>query len=157
MGTSIGPVIDYLITNLNAPLVAADSTAVVVDGIATAMSQSMVFIGKEGPDSATAQVGLQQILVLGANRSQEEYDIPCFAYAYRDGPTTKPARDAAIALFDVVAHFVANDRTFGGLLLQGRYAQIQNVELNQDVDGETGATRIVWLSFTIHCRNHYIA
>lgn len=164
MGTSIGPAIDYLIsgtsstlgTTLGAALTAADPAATLVDGIATELSQSMVFIGKAGPDSATTETGSQALLVLGAGRAQEDYDIPCFAYAFRPGPTVKPARDAAILLFDTVAHFVASDRTLGGLLLQGRFAEIGNVDLNQDVDDETGATRIVWLSFSIHCRNHYI-
>lgn len=156
MGTSIAAAIDYLVSGLATPLTSADSAAVVVDGIATKMSESMVFIGKAGPDSATAQTGSQALLVLGAGRAQEDYEIPCFAYAYRPGPTVKTARDAAVLLFDTVAHFVAADRTFGGLLLQGRFAEISNVELVQDVDDETGATRIVWLSFSIHVRNHYI-
>jgi len=159
VGTSIAAAIDYLVSGLAAPLSVADPAAVVVDGIATKMSESMVFIGKAGPDSATAQTGSQTLLVLGAGRAQEDYEIPCFAYAFRPAGqalSVKPARDAAVALFDVVAHFVASDRTFGGLLLQGRFAEISTVELVQGIDDESGALRIVWLSFSIHVRNHYI-
>jgi hypothetical protein len=164
MGTSIGGAIDYFVagtnpiqaTTLLAALQAADPSAVVIDGIATKASQSMVVIGKAEPDSVTAQTGSQQLLVLGAGRATEDYEIPCFVYAYRPGPTMKPARDAALALFDVVAHFIATDRTLGGLLLQGRVAEISSVILNQDIDDETGATHMAWLSFPIHCRNHYI-
>jgi hypothetical protein len=156
MGTSVGAAIDYLVAGLAGPLAVADSTAAVIDGIATTMSQSMVFIGKADPGSPTAQTGSQSLLELGAGSSDEDYDIPCFVYAYRPGPTTKPARDAAITLFDVVAKFVAADRTFGGVLNQGRYAELINVALNQDVDEDSGSVRIVWLSFAIHCRNHYI-
>ena len=164
MGTSIGPAIDYLIagtnpvtgTTLMTDLFTADATITLVDGIASSISQSMVFIGKATPDSLSTQTGSQQLLVLGAGRSQEEYDIPCFVYAYRPGPKIKPARDAAIALFDAVAHWVAADRTLGGILLQGRIAEITNVELDQSIDGESGALCIVSLRFTIHCRNHYI-
>lgn len=165
MGTSIGQAIDYLTTGTNstthstlkADLLAVDSSVTLVDGIAKSMSQSMVFIGKAGPDSAAAQGGSQQLVVLGAGRSTEEYDIPCFAYAYRQGPDVKLARDAALALFDAVAHWVAADRTLGGVLLQGRFAEITSLEIDQDVDGESGALCIVTLLFTIHCRNHYIA
>lgn len=164
MGTSIGPAIDYLISGTNAvtgttlknDLLAVDVAATLVDGIAVLISQSMVFIGKASPDSLSAQAGSQQLLVLGAGRSQEEYDIPCFAYTYRPGPAFKPARDAAIALFDAVAHWIAADHTLGGILQQGRIAEITNVELDQSIDDETGAMCIVSLRFTIHCRNHYI-
>ncbi len=164
MGTSIGGAIDYFVSGTNpntattllAALQAVDPTVTLIDGIPASVSQSMVVIGKADPDSVMAQSGSQQLIVLGAGRSTEDYEIPCFVYAYRDGPTIKPARDAAIALFDVVAHFVAADRTLGNLLLQGRVADISEVTLSQDVAGDTGATRLVWLSFNIHCRNHYI-
>lgn len=153
MGTSIAAAIDYIVTTLAAPLTAVDSTAVVVDGIPATISQSMVVIGKSGPESVDAATGSQLAVVLGMNRESEDYEIPCFAYAFRDGPLVKPARDAAVALFDVVAHFVANDRTFGGILLNGRSAEIQNLQLTQDVGD--GAQRIVMLTFSIHCKNHY--
>lgn len=164
MGTSIGGAIDYFVSGTNpntsntllTAVQAVDSTAVLVDGVATTVSQSMVVIGKAEPDLVTAQTGSQQLLVLGAGRSTEDYEIPCFVYAYRDGPAVKPARDAALAMFDVVAHWLAADRTLGNLLLQGRVADLAGVTLNQDVAGDTGATRLVWLSFNIHCRNHYI-
>lgn len=156
MGVSIGAAIDYLVAGLQAPVTAADPTAVVVDGIAQSLSQSMVFIGKAGPDSATAQTGSQLVAILGAGASEEDYQIPCFVYATRPGPNVKPVRDVAVALFDAVAHFVASDRTLGGVLTTGRYAELDAVELDQDVDDASGALRIVTLSFSIHCRNHYI-
>lgn len=164
MGTSIGGAFDYLVAGVNpntsttllAALNTVDPTAVLIDSVPTKVSQSMVIIGKAEPESVMGQSGSQQLIVLGAGRSTEDYEIPCFVYAYRDGPNPKPARDAALALFDVVAGWLATDRTLGGVLLQGRIADISSVTLNQDVDGESGATRLAWLSFSIHCKNHYI-
>jgi hypothetical protein len=163
MGVSIGTAIDYLVSGTNpitgttllAALQAVDSEAIVVDGIEVTSSRSMVFIGKRDPGNTAANEGSQQIVNLGAGRSDEEYDIPCVAWVSRNGPTLKPARDAAIALFDVVARFVAADRSLGGALQQGRYASIGSVSLDQDVAGDAGAARVAWLSFSIHCTNHY--
>ena len=156
MGTSIGAAIDYIVAGLVAPATAADPSAVVVDGVHASVSQTMILIGKAELESVTALTGQQQPLVLGANRREEEYDIPCLIYAARPGPTVKPARDAAITQFDVVAHFIANDQTLGGILLQGRSAFISSVSINQDVAGDAGAERICWIPFSIHARNHYI-
>jgi len=156
MGTSIGAAIDYIVAGLAAPAAAADSTAVVVDGVPSSVSQSMILIGKAELESVTAVAGEQRPIVLGANRRQEDYEIPCLIYAARPGPKVKPARDAAVALYDVVSHFVANDQTLGGVLLQGRYATISTVSINQDVAGDAGADRICWIPFSIHAQNHYI-
>lgn len=155
MGTSIGAAIDYIVAGLGTPLTIADSTAIVVDGIPQSISQSMVVIGKSSPDAPDAGSGSQLAVVLGANNESEDYEIPCFAYAYRPGPAVKPARDAAVALFDVVANFIANDRALGGVLQHGRYCEISPISLNQDRDEDSGATVIVWIPFSIHCKNHY--
>jgi hypothetical protein len=154
MGTSIAQAIDYIVAGIAAPLTAADPTAVVADGIAPSVSQSMVLIGKSAPDAVDSASGSQVAAVLGANRESEDYVIPCFAYAFRPGPTVKPARDAAVALFDVVAHFIASDRSLGGVLKQGRYCEISSIAINQDHD-EAGSQVIVWIPFSIHCKNHY--
>ena len=158
MGVSIGAAIDYLVAGLVAPLVAVDPAAVVIDGemVLGQESQSMVYIGKRDPSVTSAADGMEEILVLGAGRVQEDYEIPCVVWASRPGPAMKPARDAAIAMFDAVAHFLASDRTLGGLLLQGRFAEFSTVSLDQVVAGDAGALRVVWLSFSIHVRNHYI-
>jgi hypothetical protein len=166
MGVSIGQAIDYLCTGsstagstLLAALTAVDSTVVLADNEPMAASQSMVFIGRADPGNAEAATGTRQYMVLGAGRSEESYIIPCFISVSRPGPAQKPARDAAIALFDAVAHFVQADLTLGGVLLQGRYAQISQVTLTQTLDENDtggGAYRAAWVSFDIHCTNHYI-
>src|SRR3954470_22502108 len=134
MGVSIGAAIDYLVAGLAAPLIAVDPAAVVIDGIEgeDQRSQSQVWIGKHDPQQTSAADGGQELLVLGAGRVQEDYEIPCVVWASRKGPTLKPARDAAIAMFDVVASFIAADRTMTGILKQGRFSEVSSFQLDQD-------------------------
>ena len=160
MGTSLGGAIDYLVAALPTLLTAVDSTALVVDNYPTKTSQAMVIIGRSDPDSAMAGDGTQMIVQLGAGRREESYSIPCFISVYRPGPTQKPARDAAIALFDVVAHLVAADPSLGSLLQLGRMAYIERMQLVQTRDSEdaggAGSMRLALLSFDIHVSNSYI-
>jgi len=164
MGASIGPAIDYLIsgTNVNtgttllADLTAIDSSVVLLDAVENKTSQSAVFIGKRAIDSADSMSGDDSLLVLGAGRVQEDYEIPCFIAANRPGPDMKPARDAALALFNGVMHWLAADRTLGGVLLQGRFAEVTAKSLIQDGAPDTGAIRVAIFPFSIRVRNHYI-
>ena len=159
MGTSIGGAIDYIVANLPAPVAAVDATAVVADNDPIVTSKSLVVIGRNSPEDGTAADGSQMIVVLGANERQEGYTIPCFVSVYRPGPAQKPARDAAIALFDVVGHLIAADVTLGGLLQQGRRAEIQKMQLVQTRDsndtGDSGAMRLALITFDINCTNTY--
>lgn len=166
MGVSVGQAIDYLFTGTSTAggtlldaLRAVDSTAVLADNEPTAGSQSMIFIGRADPGAAVAGTGTRQYMTLGAGRSEESYSIPCYISVTRPGPTQKPARDAALALFDAVAHFLQGDLTLGGVLLAGRYAQLSTVTLTQTLDeGDTGggAVRSAFVAFDIHCTNLYI-
>jgi hypothetical protein len=167
MGTSIGQAIDYFCygvnpktgTTLAADLVAVDSTAVLVDAYPLQQSQSMVFIGRTDPANAQAPNGAQQPVTLGLGTRDEEYSIPCFISVVRQGPAQKPARDAAIALLDVVNRWLAADPTLGGALKGGRIAYLSTVSLVQTRDtedtGEAGSIRLAWLTFDILARNHY--
>jgi hypothetical protein len=172
MGTSIGRAIDYLISGVvnNASsdingktllqaLQTVDKTVVLADNTPETTSQSTVFIGRAQPDDAETATATRQFIVLGAGRSQEEYDIPCYIGVARPGPAQKPARDAALALFDVVAHFISADLSLGGVLMQGRVANLSSANLTQtrdEEDTDDGAMRVAWVMFTIHCANHYI-
>ena len=160
MGTSIGGAIDYLVAQLPALISAVDSTAVVADNEPSVTAQSMVVIGRTDPENATAAAGSQIIASLGALRREESYVIPCFVTVYRQGPSQKTARDAAIALFDVVAHLIATDPTLGGLLLMGRKALIDSMQLIQTRDSEdtgaSGAMRLALVLFNIQVTNTYI-
>jgi hypothetical protein len=64
------------------------------------------------------------------------------------------ARDAAVALFDVVAHLVGTDPTLGGLLTNGWYVLVPSAELVQPEPPHTGGARAVFL-FSIDIRNRY--
>ena len=160
MGTSVGAAIDYLVAGLQPLLTAADPTAVVADNDPLVTSQSLVVVGRSDPTNATAGLGAQMILNLGANRREEDYVIPCFVQVYRPGPKQKPARDAAITLFDVFANLIASDVTLGGVLLRGRRAFIEKVELIQTRDsndtGDAGALRVAIFAFDVHCTKSYV-
>jgi hypothetical protein len=165
MGVSIGAAIDYLMTGTPAggtaladALTAVDPVALLSDNDPTMSSQSMVFIGRTDPENASTATGTRQFIVLGAQRSEEDYIIPCYISVTRPGPAQKPARDAALALFDAVAHFVQADLTLGGVLTNGRSANIADLTLTQtrdDTDTAGGALRIAWVMFGIQCRNLY--
>ena len=160
MGTSVGAAIDYIVAALPPLVTAVDPTAVVVDNDPMFSSQSIVVIGRTEPENAMAADGSQMIVILGAGRREENYLIPCFISVYRQGPAQKPARDAAIALFDVVGHLIASDVTLGGVLQQGRRAEIQKMQLVQTRDsndtGDSGAMRLAIVVFDIHVSNTYI-
>jgi hypothetical protein len=167
MGTSIGASIDYLCygtnpntrTTLAADLTAVDPTAILVDAYPLQQSQSMVFIGRTDPANAQAPNGSQQPITLGLGTRDEEYSIPCFISVVRHGPAQKPARDAAIALLDVLNHWLAADATLGGALKGGRIAYLSTVSLVQTRDtedtGDAGSLRTAWVTFDILARNHY--
>jgi hypothetical protein len=160
MGTSLGAAIDYLTAPaLLTALQAVDKAALLVDNVPTSSSQSMVFIGRTDPGNAQANNGAQTPITLGLGSRDEEYAIPCYISASRPGPDQKPARDAAIALFDVVAHYIAQDTTLGGVLKGGRYAWISTILLEQTLDPAdselAGGQRIAYLSFDVLAHNHY--
>ena len=160
MGTSVGGAIDYLVAALPALLTAVDSSAVVADNEPLVTSHSLVVIGRTEPENAGAADGSQMVVNLGAGRREESYVVPCFISVYRNGPAQKPARDAAIALFDVVAHLVAADPTLGGLLQLGRAAYMDRMQLVQTRDagdtGDAGSMRLALIIFDIHVSNTYI-
>lgn len=158
MGTSIGKAIDWLVATLPVPVQETDSAAIVADGWPLIDAASYVVIGAEDPDIAPVVDGKQQQLILGMGSTDEDYNIPCYVWVKRPGPAFKPARDAAIALFDTVAHTIASDRTLGGALLGGRFAQIEKVVLNQTEDNESTGTLLMVcsMSFDIRCASHYV-
>lgn len=167
MGTSIGQAIDYLFagtntrtgTTLLVDLVAVDKTAIIADSIPVAQSQSLVVIGRNSPEDAQAADGSRVVVALGAGRRQETYEIPCWIECSRPGPAAKPARDSAIALFDVVAHWVDADNKFGTVLQQGRAAELTQMSLTLDepAEGARGDLRTARITFNITCNNHYAA
>ena len=160
MGTSVGAAIDYIVANLTPAVIAVDPAAIVVDNDPMFSSYSMVVVGRTDPENAMAGDGSQMIINLGASERQEDYVIPCYVSVYRPGPQQKPARDAAIALFDATAHLIAADVTLGGLLRKGRRAEIARMQLVQTRDsndtGDAGSMRLAIIVFDIHVTNTYV-
>lgn len=157
MGTAIGAVIDYLVTQLGTAAPVVDPTVVVGDNFPPAESQSLIIIGRTLPTDATASDGTQVPIVMGLNKRLEEFSIAGFIHARRNGPAQKPSRDAAIALFDCLSSTVAADPTFGGALLDGRYGYLSNVRMVQ-TEGtakDPAAMRSTLILFDVHCQNHY--
>lgn len=160
MGTSIGAAIDYLVAGLPARLALIEPMVIVADNWPDKESRSFVVIGHTSPDSGAAADGEDQYLELGALRVEESYSIACYVDVIRNGPAQKPARDAAIALFDGVVAFVHADMTLGGLITRGRFAMASKVQLSQTQDvtdtGEAGLLRRAVISFEIAVHNSYI-
>ena len=93
MGSSIGPAFNYLLTGtaggstLAATLAVVDSGAELFDGWVTDRSCASQFvIGRTGPgDEATAVAGLDALVTLGAARTDENYEIPCYIQCFVGG------------------------------------------------------------------------
>lgn len=157
MGTSIGAATDWLVANFTTAVATANPAAVVADNEPTKQAPAYVSVGRTLPQDANGVAGSQVPLVMGLNKREEEYAIPCFAQATAPGPSQKAARDAAILLFDTCAHVVAADPTLGGVLLDGRCAWIDNIRMVQtDTSREPGALQVATIAFDVHCRNHYV-
>ena len=159
MGTSIGAVIDYLVTGLVAPLKVIDATVQVADNEPGLNSQSLVVIGRSGPDAGDAGSVANEYLELGSALLEETWTLDGYVDCFRPGPAQKPARDAALALYDGVLHFLQADLTLGGNLHRGRYASLTTVTLTQTQDaddtGDSGALRRAVVSFTLRIPNTY--
>ena len=160
MGTVIGAVIDYLVAGLPAPLSAIAADVVVADNEPGLTSESLIVIGRAAPDSGTAAGGQDDYRILGARRLSEDWTLDGYIHCLRDGPAQKPARDAAIGLYDGLISFLQSDLTLGGLLTFGRYARAGGVQLTQTQDdedtGASGAQRMAMISFELVIPNTYI-
>lgn len=159
MGTAIGAVIDYCVTGLPAALKPIDDQVLVFDNWPTDKSHSWVVIGHQGYESGEAADADAAWYDIGAQRIEETFTVPCFIDVFRDGPAQKPARDAAIALYDGVVKFLAADPTLGGALLRGRVAIASHLQLRQTEDSDdtgSGGLRRALLSFHLACKNAYV-
>lgn len=154
MGSTIGKAFDYLIPNLVAGAQAVDPNAEVADNTPLTAAPSLIVIGREAPDSTDSGAPELSYNTLGQGRVEESYVIPGHVYAARPGPGVKDARDAAVALADVVIRLVQSDQTLGGLL--NRYALLTTMTLLQSDDpGDTGAEAWCSISFGIEVLNTY--
>lgn len=175
MGTAYGQAIDYLFSGtvtvatstlfgqtMKTQLTAVDPNIVLSDNFYSPSewlnSDSVVAIGRNSLDVATAQT-TRVFLTLGALRIEETFDIPILIMTRGPGPEQKPIRDKALGLFDAVAHFLQQDLTLGGVLLNGRNAVISDYQITQtetEDDSGGGAMQTVEIAVTLQCKNHYI-
>jgi hypothetical protein len=174
MGTAYGQVIDYLFSGtvtvassplfgqaLKPQLATVDENVVLADNLYTSQgpidSDSVVTIGRESLDVATS-TDTRVYLTLGAYKIEEAFDIPILIMVRGNGPAQKPVRDRALGLFNAIAHFVQQDLTLGGVLLDGRSGMISDYQITQtetEDDEAGGAMQAVEIAVTLHCRNHY--
>ena len=118
------------------------------------VSSSMIWIGRMQPEDLMAATGNRNIPVLGRRSVDETWQVYGFTDCRRDGTAQKVARDAALSLWDVVAHLVGTDPTLGGLLTNGWFVEIPTAELIQPDPPATGSSRAV-VKFSISIRNRY--
>lgn len=157
MGTTVGAVIDYLVTNLAAPATAAISDALVIDAYTNDdLSPHMIWIGRPLPVEIDSAAGDREIPVMGRRTIDEEWDIGSFIDCKAEGTAQKTSRDQAIALFDVVAHLIGTDPSLGGLLVSGWYIELPLARMIQVDPEKTAWTRTV-IAFTARVRNRYQA
>lgn len=165
MGTSIGPVFTYLLTGTNvvtgntlpAALAAVDAQAQVFDAWVTDRSCASQFVlGRPDPSQGTeAAGGTDALIVLGAGRVDEVYEIPCFIQTFVGGTDQSEARNAAIVIWDALLHWLCADKTLGGALASG-WAEISRVQWDGTPEENAKDGRFCVVSFSIRCRNNYI-
>jgi hypothetical protein len=156
MGTSLGAVIDFLVTTLPALCTAAQPGSLVVDGNTNdSLSRAMVYIGRTDPDVLTgATVGNIYPLMGTQHRIDETFTVDCFIDARADGTNQKSSRDIALSLYNVVVSLVATQPTLGGAIAGGRLPVIVNALMVQPDISKTAESR-TFVSFGVQCVNRY--
>lgn len=153
-------VFDYLLAQVPAVVVAVDATAIVVDGpVADYIAPPpapMVFIGARDPITPLAAQGTRNYVELGRLKVDEDFYVPCYIDAASGGAAQSVSRNAALAVYDAIVHLIQGDMTLGGALLDGRTAEITDVQMIQtDTEEEAEDGRRCVLTFNVHCQNHY--
>lgn len=157
MGTSIGPAFSYLLANLPAALQAVNTNAQVFDSWATDENCPAQFvIGRSQPNESSMMVGSNDLQILGAGRVDEDYEIPCYLLTFAGGTNQAEARSSAVALWDAWVHFLASDRTLGGAISQGGWAQVARINYDGTPPENAAQGRFCLITFTLRIRNHYI-
>lgn len=160
MGTSIAGAFAYLLdpAKLQAALTAVDAQAKVFDGWPLDRSAPHQFVvGRSGPgDETAAAQGTTVLLTLGAGRINEDYEIPCYIQTFAGGTNQAEARSAALVMWDAFQLWLAADRSLGGALAYGGYAQVARVNIDATPVENTDSGRFCLLTFTIRCTNAYV-
>lgn len=155
MTSAIGPVFDYLLTNIATVVTAVDPSASVIDGWANVLPDDYVVIGRGNDSDQEAASSIDQYILLGGQMLDEEFTIPIWIDCFRGGDDQSAARDAALAYFNAIVKFINSDLTLGGALKFGRYASLDTVHMDGPVLEDAEAGRRCQISFTLRCRNQY--
>lgn len=156
MGTAMGAVFEYLVTQLPAPLAAVDPSAVVADGWVNDVADHLFVVGRNAPDTPEAEAGLDGFILLGGMQMDEEFTVPCYIDCWAGGDDQATVRNAAIALFDAFVAFLKADLTLGGALKGGYYAELTSHTVIQTNDpDEAAAGRRCVITFSLHCKSRY--
>lgn len=158
-GVSIGAVTDYLYGRAQAAVVGVvvnGEAALAVDGEPDAVSFGMFVVGmnEPPPDGTGVTDAIREWDGLGAQRIREDYTIPCYIDVRVPGNKQKPARDAAEAMFNTFWASISVDKTLGGLLTGGYFAELDALAYHPSNVGtvaEPGRRQLV--TFGVHCRN----
>lgn len=176
MGTSIGAAIDHLVTTftngftgtdiyqnpLTVPsLPSINSTVEVVAVSPTTDDGCWVVVGRSDFQSESQIAATAQYQVLGRQRIEESYSLPCFILVFGQGPDWGPVRDQALALFDGAIKLVWADPTLGGILQDGRISLVDQFHLEQydpttEDTTSSGAAVGASVSFSLQVENSYI-
>jgi hypothetical protein len=160
VSSAIGPVFTYLLTNFATAVQAVDSTALIVDGpvpdYLPPPPAPIVFVGATSPLSAVAGDSTRNYIELGRLAVDEDFSIPCYIDAAASNNDQAGARNSALGAYNAIVHLIQSDMTLGGLLLSGRVAEVQDIQIIQtDGDEEANDGRRCLITFRIHCQNHY--
>jgi hypothetical protein len=170
MGTSMGAAIDYLvdkftngITGTNAAgqpvtyagLSSVDKYVEVADGKTLTSDSPWVTVGCSGPNQDTDVSITADYMVLGRQRIDESYSIPCEVIQYGPEEQQAATRAACVALFDRCVQIVWADPTLGGLIKNGKIAHIARATLSQP-QPERGDGTAAMIQFSVDVENAYI-
>lgn len=160
MASAIAGAFDYLLTNLPAVVEAVDPDGVVIDGpVANSLPPEpapVVYVGAVDPYTAVSADATRQYLTLGGFKVDEDFSIPCYIDASTNDGDQSASRRTALAVWDGIVHLISNDMTLGGLLLAGRVAIVDDIQIIQtDGEDEAEAGRRTVVTFRVHCQNHY--
>jgi hypothetical protein len=150
--TSVFDVIDYLYTTISALPACAAPVAVHDGWPGVYMADDMVCIG--GTPADTEQSAARGYVSLGAQKVDEEYEIPIYVRSYRGGTDQKAARDAAKTIYYAIEAALRADLTLGGNLnIHPAIVGTLNVKQTSAEDATEG--RIAEVEFGVRCKNRY--
>jgi hypothetical protein len=125
----------------------------------SAVPEDQIYIGAgvvDANEDATAASGQRTAPYVGNRKIDEDYLVACGISTYR-GESQKAARDAAYALFDLIANRLSDATTTPpGWTLAGtvnRWAVLQDVSLDQTLPEEGAKPYYAFLPFNVRVKN----